>query len=84
MDNDARRKFIESLIGLEKYDEMKDATLKELEKADKDLGKFEAIFSEIAKQLREVEKERNDALKWKELDNLARQSSAQLIALRIS
>jgi chromosome segregation protein len=84
MDSDARRKFIESLIGLEKYDEMKDATLKELEKADKDLGKFEAIFSEIAKQLRAVEKERNDALKWKELDTLARQASAQLIALRIS
>lgn len=83
MSIDNRREFIEELIGLEKYDKMRDATMKELEKADKDLGRFEAIFSEISKQLRAVEKERNDALKWKELDEAIKLYNAQLIALRI-
>jgi chromosome segregation protein len=78
-----RRQFIETLIGLEKYDQMKDATLKELEKADKDLGKFEAIFKEVSTQLKKYEKEKNDALRWKELDELVKQINAQLIAKKI-
>jgi len=36
MNSEERRKFIEELIGLQKYDEMKDATLKEVEKAERD------------------------------------------------
>ncbi|MCP4763999.1 MAG: AAA family ATPase, partial [archaeon] len=78
-----RRKFIETLIGLEKYDQMKDATLRELEKADKDLGKFEAIFKEVSTQLKKYEKEKNDALRWKELDEKVKQYSAELIAIKI-
>ena len=34
-----RRKFIETLIGLEKYDQMKENTFKELEKAVKEIRK---------------------------------------------
>jgi len=78
-----RRIFIETLIGLEKYDQMKARTLKELEKADVDLGQFEAIFKEVSQQLKKVEKEKNDALQWKDLDNLIKQYNAQLIALKI-
>lgn len=83
MSSNARREFIETLIGLSKYDEMKDKTLKELEKADKDLGQFEAIFKEVSIQLKKVEKEKNDALRWKELDNNVNLFNAQLIALKI-
>ncbi len=83
MSSNARREFIEMLIGLSKYDEMKDKTLKELEKADKDLGQFEAIFKEVSTQLKKVEKEKNDALRWKELDNKVNLFNAQLIALKI-
>ena len=83
INTNARREFIERLIGLEKYDEMKNKTLKELEKADKDLGQFEAIFKEVSAQLQKVEKEKNDALKWMELDNSIKLSNAQLIALKI-
>jgi len=79
-----RRAFIETLIGLEKYDEMRDATLKKLDKAERDLGKFEAIFSEVSSQLKKVEKEKNDALKWKELDEKINYYNSQLIALKIS
>lgn len=79
-----RRKFIETLIGLEKYDQMRDATLKKLDKAERDLGKFEAIFSEVSSQLKKVEKEKNDALKWKELDERINLYNAQLIALKIA
>ena len=84
MSTENRRKFIEELIGLQKYDEMKDFTLKELEKAERDLGQFEAIFKEVAAQLRKVEKEKNDALAWKELDEKINYYNAQLIALKIS
>ena len=79
-----RRVFIEELIGLQKYDEMKDVTLKELEKAERDLGQFEAIFKEVSSQLRKVEKEKNDALAWKELDEKINFYNSQLIALKIS
>ena len=79
----ARRIFIEELIGLQKYDEMKDGTMKELEKAERDLGQFEAIFKEVSSHLKKVEKEKNDALAWKELDEQINLYNAQLIALKI-
>ena len=84
MNTENRRLFIEDLIGLQKYDEMKDATLKELEKAERDLGQFEAIFKEVSSQLKKVEKEKNDALAWKELDEKINFLNSQLIALKIS
>ncbi|MHA1845957.1 MAG: AAA family ATPase [Promethearchaeota archaeon] len=84
MSADERRKFIEELIGLEKYDEMKDATYKELEKAERDLGQFEAIFKEVSGQLKKVEREKNDALAWKELEEKINLYNAQLIALKIA
>ncbi|MFX1281693.1 MAG: AAA family ATPase, partial [Promethearchaeota archaeon] len=84
MNTEDRRLFIEELIGLQKYDEMKDATLKELEKAERDLGQFEAIFKEVSSQLKKVEKEKNDALAWKELDEKINFLNSQLIALKIS
>jgi chromosome segregation protein len=84
MNTEDRRYFIEDLIGLQKYDEMKDATLKELEKAERDLGQFEAIFKEVSCQLKKVEKEKNDALAWKELDERINYLNSQLIALKIS
>ncbi|MFW9823139.1 MAG: AAA family ATPase, partial [Candidatus Thorarchaeota archaeon] len=84
MDADNRRLFIEDLIGLQKYDEMKDSTLKELEKAERDLGQFEAIFKEVSSQLKKVEKEKNDALLWKEFDEQINFLNSQLIALKIA
>jgi chromosome segregation protein len=84
MGTEDRRRFIEELIGLQKYDEMKDVTMKELEKAERDLGQFEAIFKEVSSQLKKVEKEKNDALAWKELDEQINYYNAQLIALKIS
>lgn len=84
MNPEERRVFIEELIGLQKYDEMKDSTIKELEKAERDLGQFEAIFKEVSSQLKKVEKEKNDAIAWKELDEKIRLYNAQLIALNIS
>ncbi|MFW9818401.1 MAG: AAA family ATPase [Candidatus Thorarchaeota archaeon] len=84
MNAEDRRNFIEELIGLQKYDEMKDATLKELEKAERDLGQFEAIFKEVSAQLKKVEKEKNDALAWKEFDEKINFLNSQLIALKIS
>jgi chromosome segregation protein len=84
MNPEDRRRFIEELIGLQKYDEMKDVTLKELEKAERDLGQFEAIFKEVSTQLKKVEKEKNDALAWKELDDQINFLNSQLIALKIS
>ncbi|MFX1478424.1 MAG: AAA family ATPase, partial [Promethearchaeota archaeon] len=84
MNPEERRYFIEDLIGLQKYDEMKDATLKELEKAERDLGQFEAIFKEVSSQLKKVEKEKNDALAWKQLDDQINFLNSQLIALKIS
>ncbi|MCK4380520.1 MAG: hypothetical protein KAW51_05220, partial [Candidatus Lokiarchaeota archaeon] len=84
MNTENRRFFIEDLIGLQKYDEMKDATLKELEKAERDLGQFEAIFKEVSSQLKKVEKEKSDALAWTELDEKINFLKSQLIALKIS
>ncbi len=84
MNAEDRRLFIEELIGLQKYDEMKDSTMKELEKAERDLGQFEAIFKEVSSQLKKVEKEKNDALTWKEFDEKIKLYNAQLIALKIS
>ncbi|MEJ2278281.1 MAG: hypothetical protein P8Y70_11115, partial [Candidatus Lokiarchaeota archaeon] len=84
MNIEERRAFIEELIGLQKYDDMKEETMKELEKAERDLSQFEAIFKEVSSQLKKVEKEKNDALAWKELDEKIKSLNAKLIAVRIS
>ncbi|MBY9005768.1 MAG: chromosome segregation protein SMC [Candidatus Lokiarchaeota archaeon] len=84
MNTEDRRRFIEELIGLQKYDDMKDDTLKELEKAERDLGQFEAIFKEVSSQLKKVEKEKNDAIAWRELDQKIKDLNVKLIALKIS
>ncbi|MHA1648312.1 MAG: AAA family ATPase [Promethearchaeota archaeon] len=84
MSSVARRNYIETLIGLSKYDKMKAQTLKELEKADSDLRQFEAIFKEVSQQLKKVEKERDVALRWQELNDQIQHYNAQLIALKIS
>nr|MDO8116617.1 chromosome segregation SMC family protein [Candidatus Sigynarchaeota archaeon] len=83
MSPEDRRIFIEDLVGLQKFDDEKNAALKELEKADQDLVKFEAIFQEVARQLKSVEKERNDALRWLELDKKIKEFNSRLIALNI-
>ena len=83
MSTEDRRLFIEDLVGLQKFDDEKEKALKELEKADQDLVKFEAIFQEVARQLKAVEKEKNDALRWMELDNKVKELNARLIALNI-
>jgi hypothetical protein len=83
MSPEDRRIFIEELVGLQKFDDEKNAALKELEKADQDLVKFEAIFQEVARQLKAVEKEKNYALRWMELDNKIKEHNARLISLGI-
>ncbi|MFX0099370.1 MAG: AAA family ATPase, partial [Candidatus Hodarchaeota archaeon] len=83
MSTEDRRIFIEDLVGLQKFDEERDAALRELEKADQDLLKFEAIFQEVAKQLKHVKKEKDDATRWLELDNKIKELNARLIALNI-
>lgn len=84
MNTEERRKFIEELIGLQKYDDMKEETMQELEKAERELGQFEAIFKEVSSQLKKVTKEKNDALAWKELETKIKEYNAHLIALKIS
>jgi len=83
MSTNSRREFIETLIGLEHYDRSKEKVLKELERADRDLVQFEAIFKEVSTQLIKVEREKNDALKWVQLKNDIEKYNGQLLALKV-
>ncbi|MDI9645775.1 MAG: chromosome segregation protein SMC [Archaeoglobales archaeon] len=62
-----RRKIIEDIAGISEFDEKKEQALGELEKVKGDIEKIDAILSEIEKQLEVLRRDRDEALRYKNL-----------------
>lgn len=78
-----RRSVIEEVSGISVYEEKKEKSLKELEKVDSKLNEAEIILTERKANLRELEKERKQALAFKELESNIRNNKATSLNAQI-
>jgi chromosome segregation protein len=68
MNEKERRVFIDQLSGIYEYNERKEKALEDLQKIDERLKQIEIVVSEKYKRLKEVEEQRNLAIKFKSLE----------------
>ncbi len=78
-----RRMLIEEISGISIYEEKKQKALNELEKVEGKLKEAEIILTERNTYLKELKKDRDQALKFKEMNEKVRQNKASLLKLQI-
>jgi chromosome segregation protein len=79
MHNEERRKIIEEVSGISVYESRKDKSLRELEKTEEKLKEVMAILRERTNYLNNLEKERQQALKYKQLQEDVKKFKASII-----
>lgn len=79
-----RRKIIEEVAGISIYESRKEKSLKELEKTDSRLKEISTVLRERIAFLRNLEKERSQALKFKDLELTISRCKASILHRKIS
>ncbi len=74
-----RKKIIEEVSGISVYEMRKEKSLKELEKTEEKLKQVNAILRERTNYLKNLEQEREQALKFKKLEETIRKCKASII-----
>jgi len=78
-----RRKLIEEIAGISVYEEKKLKAVNELDKVEGKLKEAEIILSERKNYLNELEKDRNHALKYKDMCDKIEKNKASYLKLNI-
>jgi len=78
-----RRQVIEEIAGISMYEEKKEKCLSELGKVDAKLNEAEIILTEREVNLRELKKERDQAIKYKEIQESLKDHKATFLNLHI-
>jgi chromosome segregation protein len=78
-----RRKIIEDMIGIAVYDTKKASAQVELQKADVNLQVASAKIEEVRLRVESLERERNDYLKYKQIQNEINELQAKAISQKI-
>ncbi|MBD3252258.1 AAA family ATPase [Candidatus Pacearchaeota archaeon] len=79
MAHDERRKVIEEVAGISVYEMRKEKSLRELEKTDERLRQVNAVLRERTNYMRNLENEREQALRFKKLENTVKRCKASII-----
>ncbi len=79
MHNEERRKIIEEVSGISIYESRKERSLKELEKTEEKLKEVLAILRERTAYLNNLEKERQQALRFKKIESDIKKFKASII-----
>ncbi len=79
MHTEERRKIIEEVSGISIYESRKEKALKELNKTDEKLKETTAVLRERTSYLNNLEKERQQALKYKKLEEDIKKFKASII-----
>ena len=79
MKTEDRRKIIEEVAGISVYEDRKEKALLELNKVDTKLNDASIILTEREVHLRELKKERDQAVKFKEIEERLRDNKATLL-----
>lgn len=82
MHPEERRKIIEEVAGIAIYESRKEKSLKELEKTEERLKEVTTILRERTAFLKNLEQERQQALKYKELEETIKRCKASLLLKR--
>lgn len=83
MHGEDRRKIVEEVAGIAIYESRKEKSMKELEKTDSRLKEISTILRERTAYLRNLENERSQALKFKELETTVKRSKATILHKKI-
>lgn len=83
MRSDERRQIIEDVAGISVYENKKQKALLELDKVDQKLNEANLILKERDAHLRNLRKERDQALKFKELEQNIKENKATYLHLQI-
>ncbi len=78
-----RRLLIEDIAGISIYEEKKHKAMLELDKVEQHLRETELILTERGTYLRELKKDRDEALKYKEINDLIKQNKASYLKIQI-
>lgn len=79
MHTEERRKIIEEVSGISVYESRKEKSLRELERTDEKLKEISSILRERTSYLNNLEKEREQALKFKKLEADIKKFEASII-----
>ncbi len=78
-----RRTLIEDIAGISIYEEKKHKAMLELEKVEQHLRETELILTERNTYLKELKKDRDQALKYKEMSDKIKQNKASYLKIQI-
>jgi len=79
MPSKERREIIEEIAGISVYEDKKQKALNELEKVDTKLSEAQIILTERSTYLKEIQKERDQALKYKDAERKIKENKATLL-----
>ncbi len=79
-----RRQIIEEIAGIGVYEEKKRQALNELEKVGQKLNEAQIILKERETHLKELKKDRDQALKYKELNDKIKQNKASYLKRQLN
>jgi chromosome segregation protein len=78
-----RRKIIEEVAGISIYESRKEKSLRELEKADEKMKEVSAVLRERSAYLRNLEKERQEALNYQKMEEMVKRCKATILSKKI-
>jgi len=78
-----RREIVEEISGIGVYEEKKRKAIKELEKVEEKLNEANIVMSEKDTYLKELKKDRNQAMKYKEMSDKIKENKASLVDIKI-
>ena len=78
-----KRKMIEEIAGISIFDEKRDKAQRELDKVQNKLSEAEIVLKERKNYLNDLKKERDQALKYKDLNDKIRQNKASYLKINI-
>lgn len=62
-----RRKIIDDIAGISEFDEKKEKAIEELEKVRENMDRIETILNEVSARLQQLEKDKDEAIRYKSL-----------------
>ncbi|MFH0831551.1 MAG: chromosome segregation SMC family protein [archaeon] len=83
MRNDERRVILEDIAGISIYETRKEKSLKELERTDERLKEVNTILRERTAYLKNLEEDRQQALKFKKLEETVKRCKASILRKKI-
>ncbi|MHA1771371.1 MAG: chromosome segregation protein SMC [Candidatus Thorarchaeota archaeon] len=78
-----RRKLIEEIAGISAYDEQKERALKKLSESEANLSKVDTQLQERRRHLEKLEEEREDAMRYTNIQNQMKTIKIDIIAWKI-